>query len=98
MRDLVKRGVVSHFKHFATIHNGIGLLKTNAHPAGSLRRVTWRILTLVTCPCCIPLWVALFSGTAAGALLTRNVALTIGVFAVLFLFCAWKALHTYERD
>ena len=62
------------------------------------RAVIWRGLTLLTCPCCIPIWIWVLSGTAAGALLTKNIYLTIAVFFVLFLCCAWKALRSYDRN
>lgn len=65
--------------------------------ASRAKAVGWRTLTLLTCPCCIPLWVAVLSGTAAGALLTRNLYVTIAIFLALFLFCAWKALRSYDR-
>ena len=58
----------------------------------------WSSLTLLTCPCCIPLWIILLSGTAAGALLSKNIYLTVAVFFILFLFCGWKALRSYNRN
>ena len=57
----------------------------------------WSSLTLLTCPCCIPIWIFLLSGTAAGALLTRNIYLTVAAFLVPFLFFAWRALRSYNR-
>ncbi|MEO6075005.1 MAG: hypothetical protein ABIP67_17435 [Burkholderiales bacterium] len=62
------------------------------------RAVVWRGLTLLTCPCCIPIWIWVLSGTAAGALLSKNLYVTIAVFFVLFLWCAWKAFRSYGRD
>ena len=57
----------------------------------------WSSLTLLTCPCCIYLWIILLSGTAAGALLTKNIYLTVAVFLILFLFSGWRALRSYNR-
>lgn len=57
----------------------------------------WSGLALFTCPCCIPIWIFLLSGTAAGALLTRNIYLTVVAFLVPFLFFAWKALRSHDR-
>jgi hypothetical protein len=36
-------------------------------------------------------------GSAAGALLTKNIFLTVAIFLVLFVFCSWKALRSYDR-
>ena len=57
----------------------------------------WGSLTMLTCPCCIYLWIILLSGTAAGALLTKNIYLTVAVFLILFLFSGWRALRSYNR-
>jgi len=81
-------------------NDGLGkevVLRTGNNRVSRVRAVVWRALTVLTCPCCIPIWVAVLSGTAAGALLTRNIGVTIVLFAVLFLLSAWKALRTYDR-
>lgn len=57
--------------------------------------VIWGGLTFLTCPCCIPLWIFLLSGTAAGALLSRNVYISVAVFFIFFVFFAWKAVRSY---
>ena len=57
----------------------------------------WSSLALLTCPCCIPIWVFLLSGTVAGALLTKNIYLTVAAFLVPFLFFAWRALRSYGQ-
>ncbi len=62
----------------------------------SLRSAFWGVLTVLTCPCCIPIWIAILSGTAAGALLTRNILATVTIFSVPFLFFLWKALRSYD--
>lgn len=59
--------------------------------------IIWGSLTMLTCPCCIYLWIILLSGTAAGALLTKNIYLTVAVFFILFLFSGWRALRSYNR-
>lgn len=73
------------------------LKHTNGAEPGKFRTVIWGSLTLLTCPCCIPLWVALLSGTAAGALLTKNIYLTVVAFLIPFLFFAWRAGRSYDR-
>ena len=64
---------------------------------GKFRTAIWGGLTLLTCPCCVPLWIFVLSGTAAGALLTRNIYVTVGLFFIPFLFFAWKAVRSYDR-
>src|SRR5450759_1795386 len=71
---------------------------TNGKEPKNFPYLIWSGLTLVTCPCCIPLWIILLSGTAAGALLSRNLYVTVAVFLVLFLFSGWRALRTYNPD
>ena len=58
----------------------------------------WSGLTLATCPCCIPIWIIVLSGTAAGALLSKNIYISGAVFLVLFVFSAWRALRSYNRN
>lgn len=69
----------------------------NKDGSWSLRSAFWGALTVLTCPCCIPIWIAILSGTAAGALLTRNILATVAIFTVPFLFFLWKALRSYDR-
>ncbi len=74
------------------------LKPTNGKEPKNIPYMIWSDLTLATCPCCIPIWIFLLSGTAAGALLSRNLYVTIAVFLVLFLFSGWRALRTYNRN
>ena len=71
---------------------------TNGKEPKNFPYMIWSSLTLVTCPCCIPLWIILLSGTAAGALLSKNLYVTVAVFLILFLFFGWKALRSYNRN
>lgn len=74
------------------------LKHTNGKEPRNIPYMIWSGLTLLTCPCCIPLWIILLSGTAAGALLSKNLYVTVAVFLVLFLFSAWRALRSYNRN
>ena len=74
------------------------LKHTNGTKPRNFPYMIWSGLTLATCPCCIPLWIILLSGTAAGALLSKNLYVTVAVFLILFLFCGWKALRSYNRN
>jgi len=73
------------------------LKPTNEKEPRNFAYIIWSSLTLLTCPCCIPLWLFLLSGTAAGALLTRNIYLTVAAFLVPFLFFAWRAFRSYGQ-
>ena len=44
-----------------------------------VRAVMWRGLTIITCPCCIPIWLAVLSGTVIGALLSKNIFITVAL-------------------
>ncbi len=74
------------------------LKHTNGKEPRNIPYMIWSGLTLATCPCCIPIWIILLSGTAAGALLSKNLYITVAVFLVLFLFSAWRALRSYNRN
>ena len=75
-----------------------GFLDSNWWNARRMRAVAWRGLAVVTCPCCIPIWLAILSGTAVGALLSRNLVATVVLFLVLFSFVFWKALRSYDSQ
>ena len=70
---------------------------TNGKEPKNFRYMIWSGLTLLTCPCCIPLWIIVLSGTVAGALLSKNIYVTVAVFLILFLFSGWRALRSYNR-
>ena len=78
-------------------NNMTTLSRGNGTPS-RLRAAIWRSLTLITCPCCIPIWIVLLSGTVAGALLTKNLFFTVVLFLVAFLVCFWKALRSYDSE
>jgi len=50
-------------------------------------------LAMLTCPCHIPMLLALTAGTAAGTWLGRYNSLLYVVAAVLFLFGVWTLFH-----
>lgn len=77
--------------------NRAKFLNRGTRTPGRLPAVIWKSLTLLTCPCCIPIWIALLSGTAAGALISKNLFITVAVFLALFAFFFWKALRSYDR-
>ena len=49
------------------------------------RRGVWVLLAAVTCPCHVPIYVALLSGTAAGSLLSDNMGVAALALGIVFL-------------
>ena len=66
--------------------------------ASRIRAVIWRGLAVLTCPCCIPIWLAVLAGTAIGGMLSRNLFITVTLFLGLFFYCFRKALRTYDQE
>jgi mercuric ion transport protein len=54
-------------------------------------------LALITCPCHLPIWIALLGGSALGAALARHTGLAIAAFAMLFVASGWAALRLFAR-
>ncbi len=42
-------------------------------------------VAFVLCPCHLPIYFALLGGTAAGALLSKNIGITVTAMAIVFL-------------
>jgi mercuric ion transport protein len=58
-------------------------------------------ITLLTCPCHLPILLLLLSGTAAGAFLSENLGLAVLVLLPIFLLSAlatWRLLDTSKND
>ena len=58
-------------------------------------------LTILTCPCHLPILLVLLSGTAAGAFLSANLGMAILILLPVFLICAfstWRLLDTGKRQ
>lgn len=55
-------------------------------------------VALVTCPCHIPILVAVLGGTALGAALTEHMGIALAVLGVLFIASAWSAVHLFSRE
>ena len=55
-------------------------------------------LAVLTCPCHLPIWVALLTGTVAGAFLSERldiVFLLLTVFFIVFATGAWRTLRAH---
>lgn len=60
-------------------------------------RYVMAALAVVTCPCHLPLLVAVLAGTTLGAALGEHWGLTLGVLSVLFVVSAWTAIRLFGR-
>lgn len=54
-------------------------------------------LALVTCPCHIPLFLALLGGTALGAALSDHIVAALIALTGLFVLSVWAALRLFTR-
>lgn len=89
----------AHWRNVRALEERLAMtLRKKEGSTWSLRSALWGGLTVLTCPCCIPIWIWLLSGTAIGALLTRNILATVAIFLVPFLFFLWKAIRSYESN
>jgi len=58
-------------------------------------------ITVLTCPCHLPILLLLLSGTAAGAFLSQNLGIAILLMLPVFLlsaFATWRLLDKSESD
>jgi len=70
-------------------------------PAGARRKgkgYAWAALAALTCPCHVPIYALLLSGTALGAAVAQNLALAFAVFAGVFLIALVFALRLLKHD
>jgi len=52
-------------------------------------------LALMTCPCQLPVWIALLAGTTAGAYLSEHWGIAALALTALFALCARRALRAF---
>jgi mercuric ion transport protein len=55
-------------------------------------------IAALACPCHLPIWLALLSGTALGGVLSDHVGLAFAAFTILFAVSAWTAVRLFARD
>ncbi len=55
-------------------------------------------IAVLTCPCHLPILMAVLSGTALGALVSEHQGLAAIALTGLFLASAWGAVHLFSRD
>ena len=51
------------------------------------------LFALLTCPCHIPIYIMLLSGTVAGTLLVENRSIALGLFSMLFLLFVFSTMR-----
>jgi mercuric ion transport protein len=71
------------------------------NPTSPVRRgITYLMgaIAVLTCPCHLPILMALLSGTAAGALLQENVGLAAGLLLPVFLLSAIATWRLLDRS
>lgn len=55
-------------------------------------------IAVLTCPCHLPILLAVLSGTALGALVSEHQGLAVIALTGLFLASAWGAVHLFSRE
>ena len=65
----------------------------SGQPSRHRRGYLYALLALVTCPCHLPLFVLLFSGSAVGALLNEHFTVAVTIFSLLFIFSLVAAVR-----
>lgn len=55
-------------------------------------------LAVVTCPCHLPILLAVLGSTALGAAMSEYVGLTVLALSALFVVSAWSAVRMFSRD
>ncbi|MGD9810223.1 MAG: broad-spectrum mercury transporter MerE [Sphingobium sp.] len=60
------------------------------------RAYIWSALAVLTCPCHLPLLLALFAGSSFVAALGANWIIAVVVLAGLFLLCLSRALRAFQ--
>jgi mercuric ion transport protein len=70
-------------------------------PLSFSRRIAGYVLAflaLITCPCHLPIWALLLSGTAVGGLFTEYSGTFFSALLVLFLISLWGAIYVLKKD
>jgi len=55
------------------------------------------LFALLTCPCHVPIYIMLLSGTAAGTLLLKNRSIALGLFSMLFLLFVFSTMRLLKK-
>jgi hypothetical protein len=66
-------------------------------PARRLTGWCFAFLALLACPCHLPFWIMLFSGTVLGSLLSADTVTAVMVFSAIFLMSLTAALLAFNK-
>ena len=55
-------------------------------------------LAVVTCPCHLPIWLALLSGTALAGVISDRMGFAFVALTLLFVVSAWAAVRMFSRE
>ena len=75
--------------------------KNTTSPVRGVMTYFMGAIAVLTCPCHLPILIALLSGTAAGGFLQANLGLAVVVLLPLFLLSAiatWRLLDRKQND
>ena len=74
---------------------------TIEQPISFSRRIAGYVLAflaLITCPCHLPIWALLLSGTAVGGFFTEYSGTFFLALLVLFFISLWGAIYVLKKD
>ena len=60
-------------------------------------RYVMAVLAVLTCPCHLPIAIALLGSTALGAAMTEHMPLAVAAFTLLFAVSLWTAVRLFSR-
>ena len=61
-------------------------------------RYVMATVAVLVCPCHLPIWLALLSGTALAGAISDNMGVAVVALTVLFIASAWVALRLFTRE
>ncbi len=56
------------------------------------------VLAFLTCPCHLPIWLVLFSGSAFGAVLSENLVIAGAILVVVFILSGMSAIRRLNNS
>ncbi len=55
-------------------------------------------IAVLACPCHLPIWLALLSGTALAGVISDHVGLAFAALTLLFVVSVWAAVRLFSRN
>jgi len=55
-------------------------------------------IAVLTCPCHLPIWLALLSGTALAGVISDHIGFAFVALTLLFVVSAWVAVRLFSRN